>query len=145
VILSVDQLLYDRCEGLNDDQTEPTHVRECYEILAGPMVDFPIQVRWNNDRTAKAKELVAKAEGRNAKPSRRIVKAKERIDKANERIAEAKAYLFAAIERCKSMYGEADTVVAFEALAVRLDEAPLPSGERGPARIFAIQLGVGKL
>lgn len=145
MILSIDQLLYDPCEGLKDDPTEPTHVRECYEILAGPMVNFPIQVRWNNDRMAEAKELVAKPEGRNAKPSKRIVKAKERIDKANERIAEAKAYLCAAAERCKATYGEADTAIAFEALARRLDAEPLPSGEGGLARISPFRLANGKL
>ncbi len=143
--LSVEQLLYDPCEGLNDDPEPPTHVRECYEILAGPMTNLPIQIQWNNERMAKAKEIIAraneraaKASGRTAntngkvsKTSQRVVKAHGRIAEANKRIAEAKAYLCAAVERSKAAYGEADTAVAFEALVEKLGASPVTCRESG--------------
>lgn len=145
VRLSIGQLLHDPCEGLNDDPTPPTHVRECYEILAGPMVNLPIQIQWNNERMAKAKEIVARANERIAKTngrrantngklpkaSERAVKANERIAEANRRIAEARAYLCVAVERCKATYGEADTAVAFEALVEKLGAPPVTYRERG--------------
>jgi len=145
VWLSTEQLLYDPCEGLNDDPAPPTHVRECYEILAGPMVNLPIQIHWNNERMAKAKEIIARASERIAKTngrranangklpkaSVRVVKANERIAEANKRIAEASAYLCVAVERCKATYGEADTAVAFEALVEKLGPPPMTRRESG--------------
>ena len=112
--LSIEQLLYDPCEGLNDDPTPPTHVRECYEILAGPMVNLPIQIQWNNERIAKANERVVNA-------NKRIAEANKKIAEANARIAEAKTYLCAAVEQCKATYGEADTAIALEALVGKLE------------------------
>lgn len=152
VRLSIEQLLYDPCEGLNDDPTPPTHVRECYEILAGPMVNLPIQIQWNNERMAKAKEIVARADeriakangrrantsGKLSKTSQRVVKANERIAEANKRIAEAKAYLCDAVERCKATYGEADTVVAFEALLEKLGTPAMSCRESGDPRKSAL-------
>ncbi len=146
--LSIEQLLYDPCEGLNDDPAPPTHVRECYEILAGPMVNLPIQIQWNNERMAKAKEIIARANERIAKTNgrranangklpkagERVVKANERIAEANKRIAEARAYLCVAVERCKATYGEADTAVAFEALVEKLGAPPLTCRESGVPR-----------
>jgi len=159
VRLSIEQLLYDPCEGLNDDPAPPTHARECYEILAGPMVNLPIQIQWNNERMAKAKDIIAraneraaKASGRTAntngkvpKASQRVVKAHERIAEANKRIAEAKACLCVAVERCKATYGEADTAVAFEALVEKLGAPPVARRESGvphpPAALSAGGLG----
>ena len=127
--LSIEQLLCDPCEGLNDDPTPPTHVRECYEILAGPMVNLPIQIQWNNERIAKANEKIVKAKKRISEANKRIVEANKRLAEADKRIAEAKAYLCAAVERCKATYGEADTAVALEALMEKLDSPPMTRRE----------------
>ena len=129
--LSIEQLLYDPCEGLNDDPTPPTHVRECYEILAGSMVNLPIQIQWNSERIAKANEKIVKANKRIAEANKRIVEANKRLGEADKRIAEAKAYLSNAVERCKATYGEADTAIAFEALMGKLGPPPVTCRESG--------------
>jgi hypothetical protein len=148
VWLSIEQLLYDPSEGLNDDPAPPTHVRECYEVLAGPMVNLPIQIQWNNERMAKAKEIIARAneraaqasgitantKGKVSKTSLRVVKARERMADGKKRIAEAKDYLRAAVEQCKATYGEADTAIAFEALVRNLGAPPVTSRESGVHR-----------
>jgi hypothetical protein len=158
VWLSIEQLLYDPYEGLNDDPAPPTHVRECYEILAGPVVNLPIQIQWNNGRMAKAKEIIAraneraaKASGRTAntkgkvsKTSQRVVKAHERIADGNKKIAEAKAYLRAAVERCKATYGEADTAIALEALMENVGVTPTVRRENALPHPSALLLAYGK-
>jgi hypothetical protein len=159
VKLSIEELLYDPCEGLNDDPTPPTHVRECYEILAGPMVNLPIQIQWNNKRMARAEEIIARANERTAKvsgrtantkgkvskTSQRVVKAHERIADGNKRIAEAKVYLRAAVERCKATFGEADTAIALEALVSNLGVPPATRRESGVHRPSAVLSAGGKV
>jgi hypothetical protein len=138
VKLSIEELLYDPCEGLNDDPTPPTHVRECYEILAGPMVNLPIQIQWNNERIAKANERIVKA-------NKRIDEANKKIAEANKRIAEAKTYLSAAVERSKATYGEADTAIALEALVERVGVSPITRRESGVHRPSAVLSAGGKV
>lgn len=124
--LSIEQLLYDPCEGLEADPTASTHihVQECYQILAGPVINLPIQIQWNNERMVKSKEIIARANERKTKINKKISEAKKKIAEANARIDEAKAYLYAAIERCKATYGEADTAIALEIL---LEKYGVPS------------------
>lgn len=135
--LSVEELLYDPCEGLVDDPAPPTHVRECYEILVGPMVNLPIQLKWNNERIAKANEKVVKA-------NKRIAEADKRIAEANKRIAEAKTYLSAAVERCKATYGEADTTIALEALMEYVGVSPTARRESALPHPSAVLSAGGK-